>query len=169
MKQPDYGDISLRLRAIEDELAIRNLVARFTDAVNERDRDAFRQVWTENAIWENGPPRPHAAEGVDAIVDMFDRLLASRVLFIQRTHSGIIDFTGADTATARFIERERGRGSEDYYENLAVYQDVLVRTPVGWRFKRRYYNYRFLDVSAFPGEVIPIMGKLNVAGEGKLP
>lgn len=146
-------DLERRLRIVEDELAIRNLAARFTDAVNERDPAAFRQVWTEDAVWEIGEPRGTRAEGADAIVDMFIRLLRPEALFIQLTHSGMIDFTGPDTATARFTERERGKGANDYYENLAVYRDQLVRTADGWRFKRRVYEYRYLDTSAFSGEI----------------
>ena len=153
MDQADVMDLVMRLRAVEDELAIRNLAARFTDAVNERDAGAFRQLWSHDAVWEIGPPLAARAEGIDAIVGMMARLLAPRTLFIQLTHSGVVTFTGEDTATSRFTERERGKGQQDYYENLAVYRDVIARGPDGWRFKRRYYEYRYLDSSAFAGAV----------------
>lgn len=166
MNQPDLHDMARRLRVIEDELAIRGLAARFTDAVNERNRDAFRQLWAEDAVWEIGPPLSHIAKGVDAIVDMFDELLKPRTLFVQMTHSGVVEFTGENTALARFTERERGRGPKDYYENLAVYRDEFIRTADGWRFKRRYYDYRYLDMSAFPGEVIPLPGNHSAVHEG---
>jgi uncharacterized protein (TIGR02246 family) len=153
MNQPQLADLERRLKMVEDELAIRNLAARFTDAVNERDAGAFRRVWTEDAVWEIGPPRGALAEGLDAIVEMFVRLLQPETLFIQLTHSGMIDFTGPDSATARFTERERGKGQNDYYENLAIYRDELVRTANGWRFEARVYEYRYLDTSAFSGEI----------------
>lgn len=150
IKQQDF---ERRLGMVEDELAIRNLAARFTDAVNERDSDAFRRVWTQDAVWEIGAPRGARAEGVDAILEMFERLLKPETLFIQLTHSGLIEFTGPDSATARFTERERGKGQNDYYENLAIYRDELVRTADGWRFRQRVYEYRYLDTSAFSGDV----------------
>lgn len=151
----DVDELSRRVKRIEDELAIRNLVARFTDAVNERDPSAFRRLWADDATWEIGAPLAASAQGVDAIVDMLSRLLAVKPMFIQLTHSGVIAFTGDDTATARFTERERGKGSDDYYENLAVYHDEFVRLDDGWRFKRRYYQYRYLDTSAFAGAALP--------------
>lgn len=144
-----------RLKAVEDELSIRNLVARYTDAVNQRDIGAFRGLWAENAVWEIGPPLQSRAEGLDEIVALLSRLLQAEKYFMQMTHSGVIEIKG-DQATARFAERERGRGESTYYDCLAVYEDVLVRETDGWRFTKRFYHYRFLDQSPFGGEAFPV-------------
>ena len=144
-----------RLKTVEDELSIRNLVARFTDAVNERDIASFRQLWTDDAVWEIGPPLQSRAEGVDEIAALLSRLLQTEQYFLQMTHSGVIEIEG-DRATARFVERERGRGESSYYDSLAVYEDVLVREGDGWRFAKRFYRYRFLDQSPFGGEAFPV-------------
>lgn len=144
-----------RLKTVEDELYIRNLVARFTDAVNERDIASFRQLWTDDAVWEIGPPLQSRAEGVDEIAALLSRLLQTEQYFLQMTHSGVIEIEG-DRATARFVERERGRGESSYYDSLAVYEDVLVREGDGWRFAKRFYRYRFLDQSPLGGEAFPV-------------
>ena len=144
-----------RLQAVEDELSIRNLAARFTDAVNERDLASFRQLWTDDAVWEIGPPLQSRADGVEEIVALLRRLLQAEQYFMQMTHSGVIEIKG-DRATARFVERERGRGESTYYDSLAVYEDVLVREEEGWRFAKRSYHYRFLDQSPFGGEAFPV-------------
>jgi ketosteroid isomerase-like protein len=144
-----------RLKAVEDELSIRNLVARYTDAVNQRDIGAFRELWTDDAVWEIGPPLQSRAEGVDEIVALLSRLLQAEKYFMQMTHSGVIEIKG-DRATARFVMRERGRGESTYYDCLAVYEDVLVRDADGWRFARRFYHYRFLDQSPFAGDAFPV-------------
>lgn len=65
MNQAELLDVECRLRAVEAELAIRNLAVPFTDAVNERDADAFRRVWTEDAVWEIGAPRGSRAAPAD--------------------------------------------------------------------------------------------------------
>ena len=75
--------------------------------------------------------------------------------FMQMTHSGVVTIDG-DRATARFVERERGQGDGTYYDNLAVYDDVLVREPAGWRFLERHYRYRFLDQTPFEGDAFPV-------------
>ena len=69
-----------RLQAVEDELSIRNLVARYTDAVNQRDLAAFRQLWTDDAVWEIGPPLQSRADGIDEIVALLRRLLQAEIL-----------------------------------------------------------------------------------------
>ncbi len=153
-------DIETRLRLVEDELAIRHLTARFSDCVNERDFEGFTDLWAARATWEIGPPLQSRAAGVDAIVDMLRRLLKPQTGFMQMTHSGVVKIDG-DRATARFIEREHGFGraaaadsADSFYENLAVYNDELIREIDGkWRFARRSYVYRYLDTSRFGGQV----------------
>ena len=149
------ADLATRLRAVEDELAIRALAARFSDCANERDYDGFADLWAAKAVWEIGPPLPARAQGVKAICAMLRRLLEPQTMFLQMTHSGVVWLAG-DTATARFVERERGRGETTFYENLAVYDDDLVREADGaWRYARRVYTYRYLDDSAFAGRIFP--------------
>jgi hypothetical protein len=106
-------------------------------------------------MWEIGAPLQASAHGVDEIVALLRRLLQAEKYFMQMTHSGVIEVNG-DRATARFVERERGRGESTYYDSLAVYEDVLVREADGWRLARRSYQYRFLDQSPFGGEAFPV-------------
>jgi ketosteroid isomerase-like protein len=149
-------NLEARLRAVEDRLEIQALAARFSDAVNERDVTAFAQLWaSDRPIWEIGPPLQSRAEGIDEIIALFQRLLQIERYFMQMTHSGVVTIDG-DRATARFVERERGRGETTYYENLAVYDDVLVKEPAGWRFLERHYRYRFLDQTPFGGDALPV-------------
>jgi ketosteroid isomerase-like protein len=149
-------NLEARLRAVEDRLEIQALAARFSDAVNERDVTAFAQLWaSDRPIWEIGPPLQSRAEGIDEIIAMFQRLLQIERYFKQMTHSGVVTIDG-DRATARFVERERGRGDTTYYDNLAVYDDVLVKEPAGWRFHERHYHYRFLDQTPFGGDALPV-------------
>ena len=149
-------NLEARLRAVEDRLEIQALVARFSDAVNERDITAFAQLWaSDHPVWEIGPPLPSRAEGKDAIIAMLKGLYKIEQYFMQMTHSGVITIEG-DTASARFVVRERGKGDGTYYDNLAVYDDVLVRESGGWRFQERHYRYRFLDQTPFTGDAFPV-------------
>ncbi|WP_423605660.1 nuclear transport factor 2 family protein [Sphingomonas sp. MS122] len=150
------ADIEVRLRALEDHAEIQRLAARFSDAVNERDANAFGELWAgDGAVWEIGEPLPLRGEGRDGIVSMLESLFGVEHYFMQMTHSGVISVDG-DRATARFAIREHGRGENTFYDNLAVYEDELVRGPAGWRFMRRSYSYRFLDQSPFAGTAFPV-------------
>lgn len=156
MKDLDLYQIHLRLQNIEDRISIHELAARFSDAVNERNPAAFRDLWSDDGVWEIGSPLPMVAKGPDLIEAAFKRLLDPKPMFMQMTHTGVIEFVDSDRATARFVVRERGEGipgSGDFYENLAVYYDDLVRSHDGWRFHRRRYEYRYLDTSPFAGDV----------------
>ena len=156
MPMDSMTNLEARLRAVEDRLEIQALAARFSDTVNERDVTAFAQLWaSDRPIWEIGPPLQSRAEGIDEIVALLGRLMQAEQYFMQMTHSGVIEIKG-DQATARFVERERGRGESTYYDNLAVYEDVLVREAGGWRFAKRSYHYRFLDQNPFGGNAFPI-------------
>ena len=144
-----------RLRVLEDEAEIHRLAARFSDAVNERDNAAFSSLWANTgAIWEIGKPLPSRAEGKEAIAALLEGLFKVERYFMQMNHSGVITL-GGDRATARFVIREHGRGDGTYYDNLAVYNDVLVRESGGWRFLERHYSYRFLDQEPFKGDAFP--------------
>lgn len=153
-------DLETRLRLVEDELAIRALAARFSDCANERDYAGFEDLWAAKAVWEIAPPLESRAVGVDAIVEMLKRLLKPQTGFMQMTHSGVVSIAG-DRATARFVEREHGfgkgagaDGADSFYENLAVYNDELVRELDGkWRFAKRSYVYRYLNTAPFGGQV----------------
>lgn len=151
------ADLKARLRALEDEAEIQRLAARFSDAVNERDVAAFRSLWAgQGAVWEIGEPLPLRSEGLDAVVRMLEGLFVIEHYFMQMTHTGVIQIDG-DQATARFAIREHGRGEDTFYDNLAVYEDELVRQTDGWRFRRRSYHYRFLDQEPFPGTAYPVL------------
>ena len=149
---------------LSDESAIRQLAAMFSDAAARNDMDLFRRLWTADAVWEIGDPNAARAQNVDAIVSMMEGLMG-RWEFLM-THSGVITVAG-DRATARFITQEfaRGKDSALAYNNLAMYDDQLLRDadgPGGWRFARRSYHYIWLDDSPIPGRgfaLPPLLGK----------
>ena len=146
----------MRLQRLEDHLAIQQLAARFSDAVNERDVDAFISTWAEDgAVWEIGQPLPLRGEGRDGIRKMLNQLFIIEHYFMQMTHSGVLSLNG-DHATARFVIREHGRGANTFYDNLAIYNDEVIRQADGWRFLRRTYTYRFLAQEPFGGTAYPV-------------
>jgi hypothetical protein len=153
---PTLENLDARLKAIEDDVEIRNLAAKFSDCVNERNIDGFARLWaSEGPVWEIGPPLASRAEGVEDIAAMLRRLLGIQRYFMQMTHSGVVTLEG-ERATARFVVREHGRGETSYYDNLAVYEDSVVRESGGWRFAKRHYRYRFLDQDPFTGKAFPV-------------
>ena len=152
------------LRQLADESDIRNLTARFSDTAIRRDYDGFRALWTPDAVWEIKEPLPSSATGTDAIVTMLQGLMDTFEFFVQMVHSGVVTVEG-DSANARWITQEMGRGKDDrcYYNNYAIYDDRLIRQDGVWRFARRTYDYMYLDDSAFMGKAYALPAELGMS------
>jgi len=152
--------IEQRLQRLEDEAAIRTLVARFADAAVLADYEAFRSLWTTNGKWTIHEPFLMSAEGAENINEMLRQLRKGRAFFAQFVHSGIITITG-NKANSRWIIHEESEGPANvFYNNFGVYLDHLERTIEGsWQFVSRDYHYMWLDTEAFPGEplMLPFM------------
>ena len=124
----DLMNIQARLRAVEDQLEIQGLAARFSDAVNERNVEAFRRLWKSDCpIWEIGPPLQSRAEGIDEIVAMLRGLMQAERYFMQMTHSGVIEI--------KAIRQLLGLSSES-----AVVANQLTTTI--WLFMKMYWYVR---------------------------
>lgn len=122
----------------DDDLAIRDLVARYADAVCRRDAEAWAATWAEDGVWQlPGAPR---VQGRDAIVALWRNAMAGLPFVAQLVHQGVLDIDG-DRATGRWYLTETlktadGSGRHD----IGVYEDRYVRTADGWRFSERHYT-----------------------------
>lgn len=138
-----------------DLWAITDLVARFDDAVNRRSAEEFRPLWAADAVWEIGAPLPMRVEGASAIVETWQSMIGATTWLFRGSFAGVVDIDG-DTATGRWPCIETGEFKADRdYDNRAVYEDTYVRTPDGWRFKRRFYRYIWLSREDLPGAPQP--------------
>jgi ketosteroid isomerase-like protein len=140
-----------------DEAAVRDTVLRFADVAVRGDFDAFRTLWSEDALWviggTDGQPFERRAEGADQIVALYRTLREERDYFIQFVIPGAVEIDG-DTATARSMCHEAARGpGESYYRNNGVWTDTFRRTDNGWVFTNRTYEYLWLDFSPFTGDI----------------
>jgi ketosteroid isomerase-like protein len=122
------------------EMAIRDLTARFSDAVNRRAADEIGALFAQDGRWDvHGMP---LAVGPEAVSKQFEGLIGHFEFLVQLTHSGVVDVDGS-VATARWYITEHCRdteGSGSFF--LGTYDDRHVLTEDGWRFA--YRRFRFL-------------------------
>jgi hypothetical protein len=133
---------------IADQLAIRDLLAEFADAVNRMAPDDLRALFTPEAEWSVTGWGDH--RGHDAIVEFLAGLLVRWDVIFHAIHSGRVRLDGG-RAAGRWYISEFGRlkdGTEVRY--AGVYHDDYVRTGDGWQFARRRFDGMF---SRHGGEV----------------
>jgi hypothetical protein len=102
-----------RIQRMEDDSAIRELVARFAYTTTNADHDAFSKLWVSQGdsqpIWTLSDPFQMSATGIHEIVDMIRKLRDTRDFFVQMVHTGVLDIKG-DRATGRWILHEVAKG-----------------------------------------------------------
>jgi len=139
------------------------LVARFADAVNRLDLEAFENLWTREATWIIDPPTDYRSSGSRAQITagFGEGMRGHWRSFSQYVHGTVVDFApGGDAAQVRSYLSEIGipLAGDSGYRNHGTYIDQVERTDEGWRFRQRHYRYLYLDVRAVPGEGAPVGG-----------
>ncbi len=148
-----------RTTILEDEMAIRNLSAKFADAATTADYEELSLLWKSDGVFTINNPANVTKTGVDDITAHIKMLRDERDFFVQFVHSGVINIDG-NTATARWIIHEVARGpGEKYYNNYGVFNDTMEKINNNWVYTSRVYDYMWLDFGKFEGKAI---NNLNV-------
>lgn len=145
--------------AVADELAIRDLVARFTDTVNRRASGALGALFVPDGEWivPGVPP----TRGPDAVSALLEQLLGGFGFLVQLVHSGNVRIDG-DRASARWYLSEVARDeSNQGWSFIGTYHDQLVRTADGWRFASRQFDFLYRGRTELPGRTIPFTQPTN--------
>ena len=152
--------------SMTDLEAIHNLVARFDDAVNRRDKGEFGKLWAQDAVWEIGDPRPLHVEGADEIVSTWSKMLFGSEWMFRGSFAGVVTVDGAagagrwpciETGTLILPDATSPQG----YDNRAVYEDIYVKKDGTWLFSRRRYLYLWLSTDTLPGRPVKLGAELK--------
>ena len=133
-------DLEARVRAIEDRLAIEDVIIRYATAVDTKDDELLAACFTDDATASfAGVP---AGPGGAAIVAFLASLRG--VLVIGSTHrfSNIVvnlDGDEADVQSSAVVYGVRGEPLQLRLRGIR-YQDRFVRTAMGWRIARRVHS-----------------------------
>jgi uncharacterized protein (TIGR02246 family) len=131
------------------EAGIRQLHARYTDAVWRRDFDAFGDCWTEDAEWRLASyvhrGRPQIVAAFQASMNRY-----SRCLITIRTP--IIELGPDGTATARtYATEQTAVAGGGYFNTIATYYERLVEREGQWRRAWAFFQLFYIgpaDLSA---------------------
>jgi 3-phenylpropionate/cinnamic acid dioxygenase small subunit len=129
----------MSLQEMSDRLEIEQLLVRYCHAIDLRDWDAYRAVYTEDAIIDDVGAGP--GNSVDDMVRFLSRAL-ERVVHIQHAISTSLVELDGETARARTVCHcpvvlDVGDGKTQMFFQGLWYVDELRRTPAGWRISKR--------------------------------
>lgn len=133
--------LEARLALVEDQLAIRDLTARYNFAMDNRDLASASLLFTPDASFgsKDGAMR---ATGIDAIVKQFEGRFSVLGATNHFAHDHVIWFESATRARGNLsVHAEVWRKEEPQITALR-YDDVYVKGADGlWRFQERLLSF----------------------------
>jgi hypothetical protein len=142
----------MEFRRVADEFAIRDLVARYCDAVARVDEKEWIDGWAEDSRWILGGS---AAEGRDAILSRWLTVMGMLDFVVQVPEFGVVDVSG-DRGTGRWYVTELlwFKGQEPA-RTLGVYHDAYLRVDGVWRFTERSLDVLYSGPPDLSGQRFP--------------
>ncbi len=135
-----------------DELAIRDLAARYIDAVNRVNQADWAATWSETAHWNL---MGMEVAGREAIVQLWVGAMSSFECALMMLNSGTVTLDG-DRASGRWYVTEHLKPKEGAANlTLGVYDDEYRRENGQWLFARRHYNVMYQGPADYSGVFTP--------------
>lgn len=129
------------MQHVADELAIRNLVARYAAAIGLEDEETWTATWAANGVWELLGQR---AEGPEQALELWRKLASGLAFVVQHAVCGEVRVDG-DRGTGSWQIEELGQRRDGTpLLVLGHYADDYVREAAGWRFAARTFSPRYI-------------------------
>jgi ketosteroid isomerase-like protein len=146
-------DIEARIRRLEDIEAIRNLAVRYALAVDDRDYDALRSMFTEDSCLRTrtGPVKGQGREGVSAF--LHDSLSGrGPTNHAVHGHQISVDIGQPETATGVVLCHAESMRPEGQMIIAMRYYDTYRRVDGAWQFHERVQSFLYLaEAKDYPG------------------
>jgi hypothetical protein len=142
------NNMTLSLQEISDRLEIEELLVRYCYAVDDRDWEAYRNVFTPDAVLDD-TVTGGIRSGVEEHVAFMKRAL-SKILISQHAISTLLLDIRGDQASARVhcscpMVVDLGEGKKQVFFQGLWYRDRVERTLKGWRIselvEEGYWNH----------------------------
>lgn len=137
------------MNTLEDELALRNLMARYVDAVNRYDAEAWINTWAEDGTWNLlGTP----VTGRTAILALWQQMMSTFEYALLFPSSCLFEIEG-DSASGHWYLQEHSRDLEgNSSAMLSRYVDTYVKRDGQWLFMTRDYGFIYNGPPDFSGD-----------------
>lgn len=133
---------------IEAHIGIRQLIARYSDAVWRQDMDSFADCWSPQGEWRMVGA---AMVGHEAIVAGARASMADFATAWQTTHNIVIEPAGATARGRLYVEEYITAKDGSALFSRGIYHDDYVLEGGEWRFARRHYDLVYFGPPDFSG------------------
>lgn len=142
---------------LHDQLAIRELIDRYTYTINHRKWYELERIFTHQATWKAIEPIHLEFAGLDTIKARIPHNV-EKLEFLSQTSSEIlITLHSNDSASVHSQLTETGRfsgGGNGMYA-IGAYEDIVVKENGAWKFLNRTFVLRYIDTNfSFKGEIV---------------
>lgn len=148
----DLGLLDRRIRRIEDQLAIYQLVVSYGPTVDSGQSAAAGRLWAEDGIYESDLFK---VTGPEAIAGLMDSALHQSIIMEGGAHDMSIPYVEIDGDTAvatNYAKVYRREGGAFKVWRVVASRWECVRTDAGWHIKSRIN--RLLDGAASARELL---------------
>ncbi len=135
-----------------DELAIRDLNARYIDAVNRFNAEDWIATWSPTATWDL---MGHVVEGGEAILATWQGAMGGFDMVVMMLNSGTIQVSGEQATGRWYITEHLVPGEGDANMTLGVYNDEYALEEGRWVFTRRTYQVIYQGPPDLSGNYMP--------------
>ncbi|MGI9286622.1 MAG: nuclear transport factor 2 family protein [Pseudomonadales bacterium] len=141
------------MNKLEDEIALRNLMAKYADAVNRYDADTWISTWAENGAWNLlGSP----VEGRDNILGLWQQMMGGFEFALMMPSSCLFNVDG-DGASGHWYVHEYSRDKEGKTTMiLGHYLDTYCKLDGQWLYKSRTYSFVYHGPADLSGSYTPL-------------
>ena len=134
-------------------MALRNLMARYVDAVNRRDGDAWAKTWAEDASWDLLGTE---VSGRANIVGLWQQMMSGFEFALMMPSSCLLEIDG-DRASGHWYLQEYTRDLEGNSGTvLSRYLDTYSRVDGQWLYQSRRYSFIYHGPADLSGNYTPL-------------
>jgi ketosteroid isomerase-like protein len=138
---------------VEAESAIRQLHARYIDAVWRQDPEAFGDCWTENANWKIVGSEMN---GRGAIVAFFVNIMQNFDRVIQFFHPPILEIEDGAGAGRTYVTEHNAFKDGRRAFTIGLYHERYRRDADRWRFTWRFFDLFYMGPADLSKPFLPI-------------
>jgi hypothetical protein len=132
------NDMTLSLQEISDRFEIQELLVRYCYAVDDRDWDSYRKIFTPDAVIDD-TVTGGVRSGVEEHIAYMKKALSKILISQHAISTTLIDIKGDDASVRTHCSCpmvvDLGNGKTQVFFQGLWYRNKIVRTPDGWKIK----------------------------------